>query len=136
MNGQSNTPPPYGVYTPLVTFFNEDESIDLAATSQHALRMADGKVSGLVIQGSNGEAPHLLHDERQALVRSVRETLNKNNHAGLKLIVGCGAASVRETLLYLSEAKEAGADFGLVLPPAYWAAGMSVPVVEKFFKDV
>lgn len=43
---------------------------------------------------------------------------------------------MRETLLYLAEAKEAGADYGLVLPPAYWTAAMSVPVVEKFFSDV
>lgn len=132
----SNTPPPFGVYTPLVTFFNEDESLDLEATSQHAIRMAEGKVAGLVIQGSNGEAPHLLHDERQILVRTIKETLKKNGYSNLKLIVGCGAASVRETLLYLSEAREVGADYGLVLPPAYWTAGMSVPVIEKFFRDV
>lgn len=27
---------------------------------------------------------------------------------------------MKENLIYLAEAKEAGADFGLVLPPAYW----------------
>jgi 4-hydroxy-2-oxoglutarate aldolase len=136
MDTKSNTPPPFGVYTPLVTFFHEDESLDLKTTSKHALRMAEGKVAGLVLQGSNGEAPHLLHEERQTLVRSVKETLKHNGYGSLKLIVGCGSASVRETLLYLSEAKDSGADYGLVLPPAYWTAGMSVPVIEKFFKDV
>lgn len=136
MNTHPNTPPPFGVYTPLVTFFHDDESLDLPSTTEHALRMASGKVVGLVIQGSNGEAPHLLHDERQTLVRTIKETLVKNGHEGLKLIVGCGAASVKETLLYLSEAKDAGADYGLVLPPAYWTAAMSAPVVEKFFRDV
>jgi len=127
------SPPPFGVYTPLVTFFNTDESLDLEATTQHALRMAKGGVVGLVIQGSNGEAPHLLHSERQTLVRTIKEALNDFD---IKLIVGCGAASVRETLLYISEAKEAGADYGLVLPPAYWTAAMSVPVFEKFFEGV
>lgn len=130
------SPPPFGVYTPLVTFFNEDESIDLTSTKQHALRMAQGGVTGLVIQGSNGEAPHLLHDERQELVRAVRTTLDENNYKAITLIVGCGAASVKETLLYISEAKEAGANFGLILPPAYWTAAMSAPVIEKFFSDV
>lgn len=129
----TRSPPPFGVYTPLVTFFNTDESLDLEATTQHALRMAKGGVVGLVIQGSNGEAPHLLHSERQTLVRTVKEALKDFD---IKLIVGCGAASVRETLLYVSEAKEAGADYGLVLPPAYWTAAMSVPVIEKFFEDV
>lgn len=136
MNVNPNAPPPFGVYTPLVTFFHEDESLDLESISKHVLRMAEGKVTGLVIQGSNGEAPHLLHDERKLLVSTVKETLNKNGFPGIKLVVGCGAASVRETLLYLSEAREAGADYGLILPPAYWTAGMSAPVIEKFYRDV
>ncbi len=135
MSGKSYTRPPFGVYTPIVTFFNEDESLDLDATRQHVIRVAESKVAGLVIQGSNGEAPHLLHDERQTLIRTVKETLNQNGYSSIKLIVGCGAASVRETLLYLAEAQAAGADYGLVLPPAYWTAAMTVPVVEKFFSD-
>ena len=136
MNSNPNVPPPFGVYTPLVTFFHEDESLDLESISKHVLRMAEGKVAGLVIQGSNGEAPHLLHDERKLLVATVKRTLTENGFPGIKLIVGCGAASVRETLLYLSEAREAGADYGLILPPAYWTAGMSAPVIEKFYRDV
>ena len=48
----------------------------------------------------------------------------------------CGAPSVRETLIYLAEAKESGADYGLILPPAYWTAAMSAPVIEKFYQDV
>lgn len=136
MDTPSFKPPPFGVFTPLVTFFNEDESIDIESCNAHTLRMAAGGVVGLVIQGSNGEAPHLLHDERQLLVRTARATLNDHGYKHIKLIVGCGAASVRETLLYISEAKAAGADYALVLPPAYWNAAMSVPVVETFFSNV
>ncbi|KAH8599088.1 dihydrodipicolinate synthetase family protein [Bisporella sp. PMI_857] len=136
MGASTITTPPFGVYTPLVTFFHENETIDIEATKAHALRMAEGGVAGLVIQGSNGEAPHLLHEERQVLVRTIRRALQAKGFPNMKLIVGCGAASVKETLLYLSEAKAAGGDFGLVLPPAYWAAAMGVPVIEKFFLDV
>ena len=67
------TTPKFGVYTPLVTFFEEDESLDLTSTLAHAKRMAEGGVTGLVLQGSNGEAPHLDHNERQSLVRAVRD---------------------------------------------------------------
>jgi 4-hydroxy-2-oxoglutarate aldolase len=130
------TPPPFGVYTPLVIFFNEDESLNLEATKSHVLRMAEGEVAGLVIQGSNGEAPHLLHDERQTLVRTIRSALRNGGFSNIKLIVGCGAPSVKETLLYLAEAKASGGDFGLVLPPAYWTAAMSALVIENFFSDV
>ncbi|CRL17817.1 Aldolase-type TIM barrel [Penicillium camemberti] len=128
--------PNFGVYTPLVTFFEEDESLDLQSTLAHSKRMAEGGVAGLVLQGSNGEAPHLDHSERKSLVRAVRDHLDHLGYTGLQLIVGCGAPSVRETLSYISEAKASGANFALVLPPAYWVAAMNASVIEKFFHDV
>lgn len=132
----STTKPPFGVYTPLVTFFNDDESIDIQSTKAHIQRMAEGGVTGLVLQGSNGEAPHVTHDERKTIVRTARTHLNELGFSQVKLIVGCGAPSVRETLSYIAEANEAGADFVLVLPPAYWVAAMTPAVVEGFFSAV
>ncbi|OQE47369.1 hypothetical protein PENCOP_c001G02673 [Penicillium coprophilum] len=128
--------PTFGVYTPLVTFFQNDESLDLHSTLEHAKRMAEGGVAGLVLQGSNGEAPHLDHGERKSLVRAVRDHLDQQAYTGLQLIVGCGAPSVRETLSYIAEAKASGADFALVLPPAYWVTAMNASVIENFFLDV
>ncbi|GLA44018.1 hypothetical protein AnigIFM63309_002279 [Aspergillus niger] len=128
--------PKFGVYTPLVTFFTEDESLDIESTLTHAKRMAEGDVAGLVLQGSNGEAPHLDHEERKYLVRAVRDHLNELGYVQIQLIVGCGAPSVRETLAHITEAKESGADFALVLPPAYWVLAMSTDVIEGFFDDV
>lgn len=133
---QAMAAPPFGIYTPLVTYFSADETLDLTTTAQHALRMAEGGVAGLVLQGSNGEAPHLLHDERQTLVRSIRKTLDDNGHERIKLIVGCGASSVFESCIYINEAQHSGADYALILPPSYWTTAMSPAVVEKFFSDV
>lgn len=130
------TPPAFGVYTPLVTFFAEDESLDLESTLTHAQRMAESEVRGLVLMGSNGEAPHLNHSERQSLVRAVRDHLDHLGYTELQLIVGCGAPSVRETLSYISEAKASGANYALVLPPAYWVAAMNASVIETFFHEV
>jgi 4-hydroxy-2-oxoglutarate aldolase len=128
--------PPYGVYTPLVTFFQEDESIDFPAIESHIKRMAEAGVAGLVLQGSNGEAPHLDHEERQEVISKARSTLDALGYPQVKLIVGCGGPSVRETVKYMAEAKAAGADYGLVLPPAYWAPAMTPMVVENFFSAV
>ena len=130
------TKPPLGVYTPLVTFFHNDESIDIESTKAHIERMAHGGVTGLVLQGSNGEAPHLTHDERKTIVNTARTHLNHLGFTQVKLVVGCGAPSVRETLSYIAEAKEAAADFGLVLPPAYWSAAMTPAIIEDFFSAV
>ncbi|KAL5332104.1 hypothetical protein BJX70DRAFT_405075 [Aspergillus crustosus] len=106
--------PNYGIYTPLVTVFHPTsplEPLDIPTTLTHATRMARAGVTGLVLQGSNGEAPDLDHTERQTLVREIRHHLDETGYKDLQLIVGCSAASVRETLLYIREAKEAGAGF-------------------------
>lgn len=132
----TSTKPPFGVYTPLVTFFNEDESIDIQSTKAHIQRMAEGGVTGLVLQGSNGEAPHITHDERRMIVQTARTHLDQLGFSNVKLVVGCGAPSVRETLSYIAEAKESGADFALILPPAYWVGLMTPAVVESFFSAV
>ncbi|POR31112.1 Dihydrodipicolinate synthetase family protein [Tolypocladium paradoxum] len=128
--------PPFGVYTPLVTFFHDDESIDIESTKAHIQRMAQGGVTGLVLQGSNGEAPHLTPNERKTIIRTARAHLDQLGFPRVTLIAGCGAPSVRETLSYINGAEEAGADFALVLPPAYWSAAMTPTVIEEFFSAV
>lgn len=128
--------PKGGIYTPLVTFFNEDESLDLKSISAHALRIAQGGVTGLVIQGSNGEAVHLDNEERQTVVRTVRSTLDSNGFNHLQLIIGCGQPSKIATVKLTKEAKEAGGDFALVLPPSYWPGAMTKPNLLAFFKGV
>lgn len=112
--------PPRGVYVPAVAFFHEDETLDFAAFEAHLTRMSKAGVAGLVIQGSNGEAMHMSHAERQDVLRLARRVLDEHGRPGAVIIAGCGAQSTRETVLLCHEAKEAGADFALVLAPSYW----------------
>ena len=128
-------PPPPGIYTPCVTFFKEDESVDLEAIKAHALRMAEGGCAGLVIQGSNGEAVHLDHDERSAIISTVRKALDEKGYH-IPLIVGCGMQSGKETVLLTQKAKAAGGQYALVLPASYWANAMTKPTLLAFFKYV
>ncbi|KAI1370858.1 hypothetical protein F4677DRAFT_457524 [Hypoxylon crocopeplum] len=128
--------PPRGVYAPVVAFFHEDESLDIEALKVHVARLAKGGVAGLVIQGSNGEAPHLLHSERQQVISAARSILKEQGRDDAAIIAGCGAPSTRETIQLCLEAKEAGADYALVLSPSYWPQAMGQPVIKKFFTDV
>ena len=132
---RSPVPPP-GIYTPAVTFFNPDSTLDFPSIEAHALRMARGKLAGLVLQGSNGEAVHLENEERITLIRRVRSVLNDNGFSHVKLIAGAGAPSKIQTLRLAREAEEAGADFVLILPPSYWASAMTRPVLVAFFSEV
>ena len=128
--------PPKGIYPPCVTFMKEDESIDTESIAKHVLRLAEGGVAGLVVHGSNGEAVHLSHSERVAIIKHVRSTLDTNGHKDKPIIAGCGASSNQETLLLTQEACAAGASYALILPPHYWAGAMNRSVLIEFFKDI
>ncbi|KAF7561372.1 hypothetical protein G7046_g2770 [Stylonectria norvegica] len=128
--------PPRGIYAPAVAFFNEDESLNLDAIRTHLTRLAKAGVAGLVIQGSNGEAMHLSHNERHSVLRTAKAVLKEHGKSDAVIIAGCGVQSTRETIELCKEAKAAGADFALVLPPSYFVPAMQKPVIYKFFDDV
>ncbi|KFZ18873.1 hypothetical protein V501_00966 [Pseudogymnoascus sp. VKM F-4519 (FW-2642)] len=128
-------PPPFGIYTPVVIFFHDDETIDFESTSQHVQRLLLAGVRGLVIHGSNGEATHMLPDERVDTIRHVKALIQEKDSKAV-IIAGCSANSVREVLLNIGTACEAGADYALILPPNYWAAAMTKPVIKTFYLEV
>ncbi|KAL3423993.1 dihydrodipicolinate synthetase [Phlyctema vagabunda] len=125
-----------GVYVPTVCFFHPvTEDLDTATIAAHAVRLAAAGVTGLTTQGSNGEAVHLTHVERQIVTSTTRSALNSAGYAHLPVIVGCGTQSVRETIELCKEAASAGGDYALVLPPSYYAplfAPAAASVIEYF----
>jgi 4-hydroxy-2-oxoglutarate aldolase len=129
---------PKGIYTPLPTFFDKEEELDLVAFSKHVKFIAAaGTVP--VIAGSMGEAIHLTHDERSQLIRTCRSTLDENGLANMPVITGIGAASTRETIQLAEEAAHAGADFVMVIPPGYYAGALCAEnkkALKQFFIEV
>jgi 4-hydroxy-2-oxoglutarate aldolase len=125
-----------GLYVPTVAFFTPEDAVDLATTKSHALRLANSGVAGLVTHGSNGEAVHLDHEERQKINRATREALDAAGKSHLPLIVGCGAQSTRETIQLCVEAGASGGNYALVLPPAYYGGLISTPLILQHFRDV
>ncbi|KAL2067326.1 hypothetical protein VTL71DRAFT_1750 [Oculimacula yallundae] len=128
-----------GVYVPTVCFFDPvTEDLDTATIGTHAVRLAKAGVTGLTTQGSNGEAVHLTHFERQTVTQTTRSALNAAGFSHLPVIVGCGTQSTRETIQYCREAYAAGGDYALVLPPSYYAPLFSPAAasVIEFFNTV
>ncbi|KAK4150329.1 hypothetical protein C8A00DRAFT_18115 [Chaetomidium leptoderma] len=125
-----------GVYVPTMCFFEEGtEDVDTDTIARHAVRLARAGVTGLATQGSNGEAVHLTHSERQLVTATTRKALNESGFAHMPIIVGCGSQSTRETIQLCREGWEAGGDYALVLPPSYYAplfAPASETVVSYF----
>ena len=54
--------------------------------------------------------------------------MKSNDNEGYPLIVGISGYSVIQTLEYAKDAQEAGADFGLLLPAAYYGGATSKEV--------
>ncbi|KAL2202385.1 dihydrodipicolinate synthetase [Sarocladium strictum] len=125
-----------GIYVPTVAFFHDDDSVDVETTTSHATRLAKSGVAGLVTHGSNGEAVHLDHEERQLINRTTRAALDAAGKSHLPLIVGCGAQSTRETIQLCKEAAASGGNYTLVLPPAYYGSLLPTSHIIQHFRDV
>lgn len=129
---------PKGIYTPLPTFFNDDEELDLDALRTQVKYIASaGTVP--VISGSMGEAVHLSHAERQVLITTTRSALDDAGLTNVPVVAGVGASSTRETIELAREAADAGADFVMVIPPGYYAGPLQAgggEALRGFFLDV
>lgn len=93
-------------------------------------------MTGILVQGSNGEAQHLSHDERKETIRLTRATLDENGFQNVLVIAGTGGQSTKETKKLCADAKEAGATYALVLTPGVWPNQMNKERILKFHRDV
>jgi 4-hydroxy-tetrahydrodipicolinate synthase len=102
-----------GVAVALVTLFDDSLAVDVAATTDHAVRLVELGIDAVVVAGSTGEAASLTAEERGALVRSIRQAVP----ATTPVIAGTGAADARAAAAFTADARDAGADAALVLSP-------------------
>ncbi|KAJ5263747.1 dihydrodipicolinate synthase [Penicillium angulare] len=126
-----------GVYAPLPTFFDDNQEVDYDYYKKHLLNLATkGMVP--VCAGSLGEACHLSFDERTALIRFIRVTLDEAGLQSTPIVAGVGGSSTRETINLARAAAEAGADAGMVILPAYYAASLIADQeqVLQYFIDI
>ncbi|KFG81291.1 dihydrodipicolinate synthetase family protein [Metarhizium anisopliae] len=126
-----SSPPPPGIYVPVPTFFASKSSsaydaaippVDIATQSAHAIYLAKSGIKGLVIFGSTGESVHIHPRGRRAVLQGVRDALVHEGFRDYPIIAGTATASIEETVEQLTDAKEAGAQWGMVLAPGYNAA--------------
>ncbi|KAL4913251.1 hypothetical protein BDW62DRAFT_167347 [Aspergillus aurantiobrunneus] len=124
--------PPAGVWVPAVTPFNhKTDTLDLDAFKKYCAYLSR-HLTGLVILGTNAEAFLLTCAERAQAIRAAREAVGPN----YPLMAGVGAHSTKQVLELASDAAEAGANYLLVLPPAYFGKATTPAVVKRFFADV
>ena len=121
-----------GIFTPIVTTFDGNDRIDEAAMRRNVARWMDTSLTGLVVLGSNGEAPQLDDDEADRLVDIVREGVPSER----VLIAGTGRESTQATIAATRRAAAAGVDAVLVRTPAFFKSQMTSEIFVRFFSAV
>ncbi|KAK9424994.1 putative Dihydrodipicolinate synthase [Seiridium unicorne] len=126
-----------GAYGPLPTFFTDDQEIDYVSYKKHLLNLAHKGIVP-VCAGSLGEAVHLSAEERVQLIKFIRSTLDEAGLLETPIVAGVGGSSTRETIALARAAAQAGADAGLVILPAYYAASLSTDheQIVQYYVDI
>ncbi len=104
-----------GVIPAMVTPFDEDGVVDLAAARRLARRLVDHGSHGVVVAGSTGESPTLSDAEKLDLLRAVIDEIGDE----ATVICGTGSNDTRHSVELTAAAAEAGADAALVVTPYY-----------------
>jgi 4-hydroxy-2-oxoglutarate aldolase len=121
-----------GIFTPIVTPFLSDDTLDEQGLRSNVVRWMATPLTGLVVLGSNGEAPQLDEGETDRVIDIVRTEVPRNR----PMIVGTGRESTRATIAATRRAASAGADAALVRTPAFFKAQMTTDVFVRHYVEV
>lgn len=107
---------PFGrLTTAMVTPFKKDLSIDwdgVATLAQHLLSTGH---DGIVVNGTTGEAPTTSDDEKDQIIKVVKDATGGK----VKIIAGAGNNETSHSIEQARRAAKAGADALLVVTPYY-----------------
>lgn len=133
MSSQKHKVPEQGVYVPAITFFHpEKDSLVPSLQSAYYAYLSRTGLTGLVVLGTNAETLLLTREERATLLRLARKAVPE----GYPIIAGVSGHSTAQVKEYITDAVEAGADYVLVLPCAYFGKQTTPTVIKSFFDEI
>ena len=89
-------------------------------------------LTGLVVLGSNGEAPQLEEDEADLAIKTVRVAMPKDR----PLLAGTGRESTAATIAATKRAADLGVDAVLVRTPAFYKGQMTTDAFVRHYTQV
>jgi len=104
-----------GIYTPLVTPYHGDFSLNEAALTQAVDLLVDAGVAGIIVAGTTGEYYAQTMAERMEMMTRAARLIKGR----VQMIIGTGAIRTEESIEYALAAKAAGADALLIATPPY-----------------
>ncbi len=121
-----------GVYAPVPTPFDDDGELDLVAWRGNLTRWMRTPLDGLVVLGSNGEAPLVDDDEAERLINVAREELPSDR----LLIAGTGRQATKNTIKACRRAAGVGADLVLVRTPSFFKGQLTTAAFIRHYTAV
>ncbi|HUV21413.1 MAG TPA: dihydrodipicolinate synthase family protein [Gammaproteobacteria bacterium] len=104
-----------GIYTPVITPYREDASIDYQRLGEIVDFLIDAGVHGIISAGTTGEYYAQTMEERFELMKFIHQRVSGRT----SYIVGTGAFRTEESIEYAKAAVAVGADALLVATPPY-----------------
>ena len=121
-----------GVFTPIATPFTSEDTLDERALASNVKRWMTTPLTGLVVLGSNGEAPQLEEEEAERVIEIVRAGMPKDR----PLIAGTGRESTKATIAATRRAADLGADAALVRTPSFFTSQMTSDLFIRHYAEV
>lgn len=120
-----------GVFPPIPTPF-ADDSIDHKSLAGNISRWMATRLAGIVVLGSNGEAPLLDDAESDAVIETARAHVPRDR----TLIAGVGRESTAATSAAAKRAGRMGADVVLVRTPSFFKNVMTTDAFVRYYTAV
>ena len=120
-----------GVFPPIPTPFSND-TVDVVAMGSNVDRWMQTRIRGVVVLGSNGEAPFLNESDSDAAVAAAREHVPSNRLC----IAGVGRESTIETIRATKRAADLGVDAVLVRTPSFFKVLLTPEVFVAHYTAV
>lgn len=121
-----------GIFTPIVTPFRADDTVDEQGIRSNVARWMRTPLTGLVVLGSNGEAPQLEDAEADRVIEIVREGVPRDR----PLIAGTGRESTKATIAATKRAAALGVDAAMVRTPSFFKAQLTSDIFVRHYTEV
>lgn len=121
-----------GVIPPLPTPFTASESFDEPALRHNITQLLRTPIRGVLVLGSNGEAPLIADDDSERVIAAARAAVPSDR----VLLAGTGRESTRDTIAFTRRAAAAGADAVLVRTPSFFKPQLTAAAFLRHYTAI
>jgi dihydrodipicolinate synthase/N-acetylneuraminate lyase len=121
-----------GLFPPITTPFYSDGRIYYKKLEHNVDRYSKTPITGIVVQGSTGEALMLSDEEKREVLRVAMDAAAPEK----VMVAGCGIESAIETLRLIEYAARLDYDVAMIRTPHYYKSQMKPENILAFYRFV